>query len=159
MRYVTISIDQLRAQQQRRMWPDLEVFPGVTGCGPDDYRVNCIPQAYRNVARSAVEEGWGRETIVMQDDVWMPHGPGFDLWNRPFWNPLVVYGQREHDGRVAPKAFSATPEIWLQLQQVWNGTDRVIPSWQPIVEEHGLVLDVTRNIGWPASTGCRGCGH
>jgi hypothetical protein len=147
LRYISLSIDRARVHRQRRIWRDLEIFTGVTGCDPYNYRQVCIPQAYRNLSQWAVGEGLGRETIVMQDDVWLPHGPGFDRWFAQYSAPLVVLGHTESNGGVAPKAFAADPEIWVMLSEVWTGEGRIIPAWMPIVSEYGLVLDVTRGLG------------
>lgn len=77
----------------------------------------------------------------------MPNGPGFDKWQAKYETPLLIFGQTEPDGRVAPKAFAASPEIWLLLAEVWDGEGRIIPAWMPIVEKYGEVLNVTRNLG------------
>lgn len=148
MRHIVVSIDRGRTDKLRRMYRGLEIFPGVDGCSddPEDYRKVCIPQAYRNVTEWAVSEGLGREAIVMQDDVWMPNGPGFDKWQAKYETPLLIFGQTEPDGGVAPKAFAASPEIWQLLAEVWDGEGRIIPAWMPIVKKYGKVLDVTRDL-------------
>lgn len=148
MRYIAVSIDVTRQARMRRILPALEIFPGTEGCDADNYRLICIPDAYRRLADWAVGEGLDREAIVMQDDVWIPHGSGFDMWFAEYDQfPLLILGHTEPDGGVAPKAFSATPEIWSMLGEVWDGTSRIIPAWMPIVEEYGEVLDVTRGLG------------
>lgn len=148
MRYITLSVDENRQYRQRKIWPDLEVFVGFSDCDPRFFRLYCIPESYRQASAWAVSEGLGRETIFMQDDVWLPHGPGFENWFAQYdAAPLLILGQTEADGGVAPKAFSATPEIWELLAGVWTGEGRIIPAWMPIVEEYGLVLDVAKGLG------------
>lgn len=147
MRLVTISLDPSRVRKQRKVYPDLEVFEATGGCTNVDFRQVCIPETYRRLAVWAVEEGLGRSDIVMQDDVWGPNGDGLDGYNRSFDTSLLIYGTTEVSGMVAPKMFSASPEVWQLLTEVWTGEGRIIPAWTPIVEEYGLVLDVCRNIG------------
>lgn len=148
MRYVAVSIDQHRIDILRRILPDVEVFEGTRGCDLYNFRQVCIPDAYHRLGQWALAEGLGRETIVMQDDVWIPHGPGFDDWISEWAEvPLLILGQTESTGNVAPKAFSATPEIWLLLADAWDGTGRIIPAWMPIVEQYGTVLNVCRGLG------------
>jgi hypothetical protein len=159
MRLISISLDPTRVQIQRKIWPDLEVFEATGGC-TSDYRIVCIPKTYKRLAAHAVKHKWGRETVVAQDDVWPPHGPGFEAWQRSFQVPLLIFGQRETPTAVAPKAFSADRAIWKRLKQVWDGKARVIPAWMPIVDNYGLVLDVTRELGGTGRHApCRGCGH
>lgn len=148
MRFVSISLDPSRIRVQRKVVPDLEVFEATGGCNNLDYRKVCIPKTYHRLGEWALAEGLGRETIVMQDDVWVPHGPGFDHWISEWAEvPLLILGQTEKSGAVAPKAFSATPEIWSLLAGVWTGEGRIIPAWMPIVEEHGTVLNVCQSMG------------
>lgn len=148
MRYVAVSIDQSRIDKLRWIIPDVEVFEGTRGCDLYNYRQVCIPNTYHRLGEWAVSEGIGRETVVMQDDVWIPHGPGFDNWISE-WDaePFIILGQTEPNGQVAPKAFLAEQFIWRKLAQVWDGEGRIIPAWMPIVEEYGMVLDVTRGLG------------
>lgn len=146
MRLVTISLDPSRVRRQRRVFPTLEVFEATGGCTNLDYRDECIPETYRRLAIWAVGEALGRDDIVMQDDVWGPNGGGLAGYNLSFDTPLLVYGNTESTGLVVPKMFSAALEIWELLKEVWTGEGRIGPAWQPIVEEYGLVLDVTRQI-------------
>lgn len=146
MRYVALSIRPDRIVKLRRFIPEVEVFPGVEGCGPSDYRQNCIPLSYRNAAATGKTEGWGRDVIFMQDDVWIPHGPGFDDWINSYTQPLVVLGKTESTGIVIPKAFTAAFPIWGMLADVWTGEGRIGPAWMSVVEEWGVVLDVTQQL-------------
>lgn len=144
----------------RRIYPSVEKFEGVAGCGPDDYRWRCIPKSYQRLATQAVRQKWGRETVVLQDDVLIPQGAGLDSYNAKLDSPFLIYGQTEPDGQVAPKAFSATPEMWAELGKVWDGKQRIIPAWMPLVETYGLVLDVVRDLGLVGRNApCRSCGH
>lgn len=148
MRYVAVSIEPSRIDKLRWLLPDLEVFEGTRGCDLYNFRQVCIPDAYHRLGQWAVSEGLDRESIIMQDDVWIPHGPGFDGWIAEWAEvPFLILGQTESNGGVAPKAFSATPEVWQLLARVWDGERRIIPAWMPIVEEYGEVLNVTRGLG------------
>jgi len=147
LRLVTISLNPGRVRIQRRIFPTLEVFEATGGCTNLDYRQVCIPETYRRLALWGVEEGLDRKTVVMQDDVWMPHGGGLEGYVDSFDTPLLVFGTTEADGVVVPKAFSASPEIWQALTAVWDGETRIGPAWMPLIEQYGTVLNVTRNIG------------
>lgn len=148
MRIVSVSLDPSRIRIQRKLFPNLEVFEATGGCTSLDFRQVCIPKTYHRLGQWALSEGLGRETLVMQDDVWSPNGPGFDGWISEWAAmPLLILGQTEPSGQVAPKAFSASPEIWVRLAEVWDGEGRIIPAWMPIVEEYGMVLDVCRRLG------------
>ncbi len=146
MRYIALSVRLDRFRRLQRLIPTVERFEGVSGCGPRDYRQDCIPKSYDILSDWAVEQKLDKGTIVMQDDVWLPHGPGFDAWVEEFTEPLVVFGRTENTGIVVPKAFCATPTIWKLLAKKWNGKGRIGPAWMPTVEKHGLVLDVTRQL-------------
>lgn len=147
MRIITISLDPSRVRIQRKIWPTLEVFEATGGCTNLNYRDVCIPETYRRLALWALEENLGRDDIVMQDDVWGPNGPGFEAYNASFPTALLVYGRTEKTGLVVPKMFSAQGWVWQMLSEVWTGEGRISPAWAPIVEEYGMVLDETRNIG------------
>lgn len=149
MRHIAISINGARVDRLRRFLPLIEVFPGTEGCTKADYRQVCIPNAYYRFEAWAVSEGIGIETIVMQDDVWLPHGPGFEDMHYSYPSNLIIYGKTESSGIVVPKAFAATPAVHLLLKDVWTGEGRIGPAWMPVVEEYGLVLDVTAEMGGP----------
>lgn len=157
IRVVVVSVDPGRVVTMERIYPKLEVFEGVTGCGPLDFRQQCIPKTYQKLAAHAVKQGWGRETVVVQDDVLLSHGPGLDLYNASFDTELLIFGKTETSGKVAPKAFSASPEMWVRLKKVWDGKGRIVPAWMPLVKKHGLVLDVTKDLGgrYAPCAGCR----
>lgn len=151
MRMITISIDRSRVDRLRRAYKVVEVFPGTEGCTPDTYREICIPDAHHRFADWAVEEGLGLESMFLQDDVLLPTGG--DILDRmtaetydETGKELIVFGQTEADGQVAPKAFTATPRIWEMIAGVWTGTGRIIPAWMPLVQEYGVVLNKARNI-------------
>jgi hypothetical protein len=151
MRFITLSVNAARVDRLRRFLPDIEVFAGTEGCDRSNYRTVCIPDSYYRFEQWAVAEGIGLETVVMQDDVWIPHGGGFEDMHYSYPSNLIIYGRTEPDGTVVPKAFSATPAVHLLLADVWTGEGRIGPAWMPLVEEYGLVLDVTQDMGGPSS--------
>lgn len=157
---VVISIDPTRLNTMRRIFPTLRHFQGVNGCDQDNYRTVCIPRTYHRLGQTALIERWDRETIIFQDDVLLSMGRGLEEHNARFHVPLLIYGQTESDRRVAPKAFSADRDIWHRLAGVWDGTGPVVGAWQPIVQEYGLVLDLTKDIAPSGRNApCAGCGH
>lgn len=159
LRIVVISCDPGRWKAMQKIYPTAELFEATYG--PDEnYRQAYIPKTYQRFEAFAVKKGLGRETVIFQDDVYMSHGGGtaMERYNNSFDTGLLVYGQTEPSGMVAPKAFSASPEIHRKLAEVWEGTTRIGPAWMPLVEEHGVVLDVTRNLGGRHAP-CVGCGN
>lgn len=143
-RFVVMSVDASRLRNMRKLLPDFEVFEGTTGCTSLDFRQICIPDTYRRLAELAVAEQWDRDTVVLMDDVWIPNGPGFDRWQHSYDTSLLVFGQTMADGYIDPRAFSATTDLWMLLSAVWRGEGRIWADWDPVVKEHGLVLDLTR---------------
>lgn len=146
LRVVVISINNTRLQTMRRIFPAAELFEGTTGCDKDNYREICIPKTYQRLEQKALADGWGRETVIFQDDVLLPMGAGLESYNARFDTELLVYGTSEPTGMVAPKGFSASPMVHGLLAEVWDGTARIVPAWTPIVNEHGLILNVLRNL-------------
>lgn len=143
-RFIVISVDAGRLYNMRRLLPQFEVFTGTSGCTQHDYRQVCIPDTYKRLAEWAVEDGLGRESVVLMDDVWIPNGPGFDGWQRSFDVPLLILGHDMDEGFVDPRAFSATPEIWVELSKVWRGEGRIWRDWDPVVKEYGMNLNLTK---------------
>lgn len=101
-----------------------------------------IPISYAYLAHQAVDEGWGLDTVVVQDDVRFTEDPLPESSAS-----LVVYGQGDAK-HVCPRAFAATPDIWEQLAGVWKGGP-VCLTWRPVVRKHGAVLNVTRHLDLP----------
>lgn len=98
-----------------------------------------IPHTYSEVATHAVSEGWDTDTIVIQDDVRLLEQPAHD-------GPLVVYGQGDAD-HVCPRAFAASPEVWVELSRRWQPwTGQICQTWKPLVDRVGTVLNVTEHL-------------
>lgn len=151
IRFVVVNTNPLRMERMLKFLPTAEVFQGTSGPYPNKRYAEYIPQTYQRLAQHAIEQKWGRETVVLQDDVWMPHGPGFEAMNASFDAALVVYGRTDSTGLICPLSFSATPKIWLELSKVWDGTTRICDAWRPIVDTYGLVLDLVKAMGGPPS--------
>lgn len=146
-RFFVISVDPSRLRNVSKFIPDFQVFEGTTGCSSLNFRQVCIPDTYKRLAEQAVAEQWDRDTVVMMDDVWIPHGPGFDRWQHEHDTSLLVFGQTMSNGYIDPRAFSATPQLWGLLSSVWQGEGRIWADWDPVVKTQGMVLDLTRFIG------------
>lgn len=115
---------------------DYELFPAVYS----DEKFVGIAQTMHNVAVTAVGEGWDPGTVVCQDDVrWPRHIPEPSA-------PLTVYGTLSPSldgwGHICPRAFCATPAIWQLLLEVFDGVTKACDAWRPVVEEHGVILNI-----------------
>lgn len=118
-------------------------YPDRRASLPDDWLIwettLPIPATYAQIADHAVNESWGLDVTVIQDDVRLRSRPDVDA-------DLIVYGSGT-TSHVCPRAFAANPEVWRQLQRVWQPwTGSVCHSWRPIVREYGTILNVTDHL-------------
>ena len=136
MRYIAINHTSSKGKERRELLPpEWEVFKTS----------DPTPITYHNVAAKAVEERWGLDVVVLQDDVRFK----FDVDG--ISSGLIVYGQRT--GRrplhICPRAFAASPQVWKLLVKAWDGIPeentrgQICRQWLPIVMEHGRVVDNT----------------
>jgi hypothetical protein len=128
MRVVAVTRDP---ERQANLPPDWELH--VT----DDE----IGKTYFGLTQRALQEKWGLETIVVQDDT------RFLVEPQPIdTHQLVIYGQSRDDPvpHVCPKAFAATGKVWQILSISWGSQpDSLCAWWMPVVEAFGVVLDQT----------------
>lgn len=124
-----------------------------------------IPDTYRRLVSSALDNTWDLDTIVCQDDVRfvkpLTQHPIYRGSKLGRFDPpeLIVYGTMRHGEHICPKAFAATPRGWKELAEVWDGQSQTCRAWRPVVEL-GVVLNVTEDSGGVGRHApCRGCGH
>lgn len=102
-----------------------------------------IGETYLAIASTAVDEQWGLETIVVQDDV------RFEF--RPYESKreFVVYGQQFESGHICPRAFAATPDGWAVLQTLWSDAPKsACPGFRAAVDGLGGVILNTSTHLW-----------
>lgn len=103
-----------------------------------------ILKTYQRLAKRAMKEGWDQSVIVVQDDVRFLHNP-------PKLYPeeeLIVYGQTTRPDHICPRAFAASLFGWDLLRMAWDnpGSDSLCPTFTRVALQHGLILDVTKEI-------------
>jgi hypothetical protein len=97
-----------------------------------------IGETYRWISRMAVDMGWDHHTILVQDDVRFTEVPV------PGDTPLTVYGQTKDEGHICPRAFSATPEGWKELEGIWQpAPESLCYMFTLVAKDIGTVLDIT----------------
>lgn len=114
-----------------------------------------IGRTYKELAMTAVDEKWGHEMVVVQDDVRFVESEGklvfsAGVFNRvPHWGADVVvhggarydaYGKVEH---VCPHAFSASPNGWKRLEAVWlPAPNSLCYGFGKVVETQAVIMDL-----------------
>lgn len=104
-----------------------------------------IGHSYKILTTQAVDEGWGHETIIVQDDVRFAEGVKFDP-HPP--TDLMVHGkvrvnhsQIEH---ACPRAFSASPAGWQRLEEFWMlEPNTLCEGFRITLNEMGMYRNVT----------------
>lgn len=151
IRYVVVSTNPQRLDRMHAIVPKFEVFKGTTGPDPRKAYPEYIPKTYQRLAARAVQKKWDRKTIVLQDDVWIPQGGGFEAMLEEYPAELLVLGRTDSTGLICPLAFAASPMVWLKLSTAWDGKKRICVAWRPVVDRHGQVLNLAKPMGGPPS--------
>ncbi len=132
-----------------------ETMPDRLAALPDHWGVWPTDQSsqitYAAMARQGLDDGWNRDTVVIQDDVRFTVNP------LPISTAdIVVYGQSVRSGHICLRAFSATPYGWWLLSQVWQGGPRqVCYAWARVIDQFGDVLNVTTHLEPVGARGTR----
>lgn len=124
-----LAVNHVDAADRRSLLPnDWEVWETNTRIGV----------TYFDLARAAVVDGWGLETVVVQDDV---RGDFFEV------DEFTVYGTQVGD-HICPKAFAADPETWLDLAKKWSRSPESLCSlFASVVRKRNApVLNVVEEI-------------
>lgn len=151
LHYVVINTNPKRLERMQAIVPRFEVFKGTTGPDPKKAYTEYIPKTYQRLADHALKKKWDRKTIVLQDDVWIPQGEGLEAMLDEYPSELLVLGRTDSTGLICPLAFAANSMIWQKLAVAWDGKRRICTAWRPIVDRHGLVLDIVKPMSGPPS--------
>lgn len=90
-----------------------------------------IGVTYAVISRAAVEEEWGTDVVIIQDDV---------RGDLPAAEVFTVYGT-QGPRHICPKAFAADAETWGQLFEAWRERPTsVCRSFTKVALERGAVI-------------------
>lgn len=161
--FLVVNLDTRpdRWETMQRLLPGAIRFQATAGS---------IPDTYHRLQEQAIAEGWGLDTVVVQDDQQFV-GP---LEKRPIMRgskvgrrgepQIIVYGTLRRHGHICPKAFAATGQGW-ELLEVWDGTmgpgkdgrGIICEQFRPVIEEYGAVLNITREVAVGRNAPCANC--